>query len=311
MRSKLATCAEAVRRYVQDGASVALGCALEPAIPFAFAHELVRAGRRDLRLIGPISDVAFDLLIGAGCVAEVDAAWIGNVSAGLAHCYRRAMEEGVPRRIVVRDHSNFSIGLALLAGALGSPYIPTRSLLGTDLARANPAFRQAASPFDGSPTLLVPAILPDVTVIAVQRSDEDGNAQLWGPWGVSQEAALAARAVIVVADEIVEREVVRADPNRTIVPAFKVAAVVHQPGACHPSPLQDRYGRDHAFFHEYHEATRTREGFEDWLREWVTGLPDHDAYIAKLGPRWEALRTEAAAPRAPSAPGARVKAPWG
>ncbi len=290
MTGKVVTMAEAIRRHVPDGARVALGCAFEPAIPFAFAHELVRAKRRDLRLVGPISDVAFDILIGAGCVAEIEAAWVGNVSAGLAHCYRRAMEHGVPRRIVVRDHSNFSIGLSLLAGALGAPYIPTRSLLGTDLARANGTFREAESPFDGSKTLLVPAIEPDVTVLAVQRSDEDGNAQLWGPWGVSQEAALAAKAVVVVADEIVDRSVVRSDPGRTIVPAFKVVAVVAQPGACHPSPLQDRYARDHVFFHEYHRATRTREGFEAWLREWVLDLPDHDAYLAKLGDRWEALR---------------------
>ncbi len=289
MTSKVVSLAEAVRRHIPDGASVALGCALEPAIPFAVAYELVRAGRRDLRLIGPISDVAFDILIGAGCVAEVEAAWVGNVSAGLGHCYRRAMEKRVPRRLVVRDHSNLSIGLALLAGALGSPYIPTRSLLGTDLAKANGTFREEPSPFDGSPTLLVPAVEPDVTILAVQRSDEDGNAQLWGPWGISQEAALAARTVVVVADELVGRDVIRADPNRTIVPALKVGAVVVQPGACHPSPLQDRYGRDHAFFHEYHDATRTLEGFDAWAREWILDLPDHDAYLAKLGPRWDAL----------------------
>jgi len=290
--NKVVTMAEAVRRHVPDGTRVALGCALEPAIPFAFAHELVRQRRRDLRLVGPISDVAFDLLIGAGCVAEVDAAWVGNVSAGLAHCYRRAMEQRVPRPITVRDHSNFSIGLSLLAGALGAPYIPTRSLLGTDMIRANGTFHQTTSPFDGSRILLVPAIEPDVTVLAVQRSDEDGNAQLWGPWGVSQEAALAAKTVIVIADEIVEGPVVRRDPNRTIAPAFKVAAVVVQPGACHPSPLQDRYDRDHEFFHDYHRATRTVEGFEAWLREWVTDLPDHDAYLAKLGDRWNALRAK-------------------
>lgn len=287
--SKVVSMAEAVRRHVPDGASVALGLALEPAIPFALVHELVRAKRRDLRLIGPISDMAFDILIGAGCVAEIDAAWVGNVSAGLAHSYRRAMEKGTPRRIVVRDHSNFSIGLALLAGALGSPYIPMRSLLGTDLVRSNGTFREAPSPFDGTPTLLVPAIEPDVAVLAAQRTDEDGNAQLWGPWGVSQEASLAAKTVIVVADELVDRSAVRADPNRTVAPAFKVAAVVVQPGACHPSALQDRYGRDHAFFHAYHDATRTVEGYEAWTKEWILDLPDHDAYLAKLGPRWDAL----------------------
>jgi glutaconate CoA-transferase subunit A len=282
--------AEAVTRFVPDGASVALGCALEPAIPFAFAHELIRQRRRDLELIGPISDIAFDQLIGAGCVRRVTAAWVGNVSAGLAHAYRRAMEQGIPRRIEVRDHSNFTIAQALLAGALGAPYLPTKTLFGSDIPRANGTFLTATSPFDGSPILLIPAITPDVTVIAVQQADAAGNAQLLGPWGVSQEAALAAKAVIVLAEEVVPREVIGADPNRTIVPAMKVVAVVEEPGACHPSPLQGRYGRDHEFFHDYHRATRTVDGFDAWIAEWVTGMRDRQAYLEKLGARWQRLR---------------------
>jgi len=290
--SKVTTMRDAVTKHVPDGASVALGCALEPAIPFAFAHELIRQRRRDLHLIGPISDIAFDQLIGAGCVAVVSAAWVGNVSAGLAHAYRRAMEQGIPRPIEVRDHSNFSIAQALLAGALGAPYLPTRSLLGSDLPRANGTFREASDPFSGDALLLIPAITPDVTAIAVQRADEDGNAHLWGPWGVSQEAALAARATIVIADEIVARSVIASDPNRTIVPGTKVTAVVHEPGACHPSPLQGRYRRDHEFFHQYHTATRTPEGFAAWIREWVSEVSDRRAYLAKLGARWGALRDD-------------------
>jgi glutaconate CoA-transferase subunit A len=223
-------------------------------------------------------------------VARVSAAWVGNVSAGLAHAYRRATEQGIPRRIEVRDHSNFSIAQALLAGAIGAPYIPTHSLLGSDIARANGAFREASDPFSGDPVLLVPAMTPDVTVLAVQRADAEGNAHLWGPWGVSQEAALAAKAVIVLADEIVPREVIVGDPNRTIAPAWKVAAVVEEPGACHPSPLQGRYGRDHEFYHQYHRATRTVDGFDQWIAEWVTGVPDRRAYLAKLGDRWQGLR---------------------
>ena len=292
MTSKVTTMRDAVTKHVPDGASVALGCALEPAIPFAFAHELIRQRRRDLHLIGPISDIAFDQLIGAGCVAVVSAAWVGNVSAGLAHAYRRAMEQGVPRPIEVRDHSNFSIAQALLAGALGAPYLPTRSLLGSDIPRANGTFREASDPFSGDALLLIPAITPDVTAIAVQRADEDGNAHLWGPWGVSQEAALAARATIVIADEIVARSVIASDPNRTIVPGTKVTAVVHEPGACHPSPLQGRYRRDHEFFHQYHVATRTPEGFAAWIREWVSEVSDRRAYLAKLGARWGALRDD-------------------
>ena len=200
------------------------------------------------------------------------------------------MEQGIPRRIEVRDHSNFSIAQALLAGALGAPYLPTRSLLGSDIPRANTTFVTATSPLDGSPILISPAITPDVTVIAVQRSDADGNAQLFGPWGVSQEAALAAKAVIVLAEEIVPREVIGADPNRTVVPALKVVAVVEEPGACHPSPLQGRYGRDHDFFHDYHRATRTAEGFDAWIAEWVTGVRDRNEYLKRLGARWQDLR---------------------
>ena len=202
----------------------------------------------------------------------------------------RAVEKRIPYAITVQEHSNYTIGLALLAASLDAPYIPTRSLLGSDIPRANGTFREATDPFSGERVLLIPAITPDVAVIAVQRADEDGNAHLWGPWGVTQEAALAAKSVLVLADEIVERAVIASDPNRTIVPGTKVTAVVRQPGACHPSPLQGRYRRDHEFFHEYHNATRSLAGFEAWIAEWVTGVADRDAYLRKLGARWEALR---------------------
>jgi len=269
--------------------SIAIGCALEPAIPFAFAHEVIRQRKRDLVLVGPISDILFDQLIGAGCVARVEAAWVGNVSAGLGHCYRRALEQGIPRRIEVRDHSNFSIAQALLAGAIGAQYIATKTLLGSDIARANPSFKEQASPFDGSKELLVPAITPDLAVIACQVADPDGSAQLDGPWGVTYEAALAAKAVIVLAENVTAQPVIRHTPNRPIVPATKVTAVVHEPGACHPSPLAGMYQRDHAFFQEYHAESRTHDGFESWIAGWVTGVPDRAAYLRKLGARWHRL----------------------
>src|SRR5438309_3363228 len=123
---------EAIDRFVPDGASVAMGMALESLIPFAAGHELIRQRRRDLELVGPISDMLFDQLIGAGCVARVMAAWVGNVSAGLGHNYRRAVEHGQPRSLEVVDHSNYTLGLALLAGAHGVPYLPTRTALGSD-----------------------------------------------------------------------------------------------------------------------------------------------------------------------------------
>jgi glutaconate CoA-transferase, subunit A len=280
--SKLTTLTEAIARYVPDGASVALGLALEHLIPFAVAHEIIRQRRQNLTLIGPISDILFDQLIGAGCVAKIQTAWVGNVSEGLGHCYRRASEQAVPRPLITESHSNFTIGLALFAAAMGAPYIPTRSLLGSDLPRHNPNLRLDTSPLDGSPVLLVPAIVPDVTILHVQRSDEDGNVHLWGNVGIAQEAMLAARDVIVVAEELVPHALIVSDPNRVLGPSFKVRAVVHEPWGAHPAPVQGYYNRDHAFFHEYHMRTRTLDGYAAWLAEWVLDVPDRAAYVAKL-----------------------------
>src|SRR5437764_8957840 len=131
--SKVTTMAEAIARYVPDGSSVAISLAFEQLIPFAAAHEIIRQQRRNLTLIGPISDILFDQLIGAGCVEKITAAWAGNVSEGLGYCYRRAVEKSIPRAITIEEHSNFTVALALLAGAVGSPYVPTRSTLGSDL----------------------------------------------------------------------------------------------------------------------------------------------------------------------------------
>lgn len=288
--SKLTSMADAIARFVPDGSSVALSLALEPLIPFAAGHEIIRQQRQNLTLIGPISDILFDQLIGAGCVAKIAAAWVGNVSEGLAHCYRRAAEKGIPRPITVEEYSNFTIGLALLAASLGSPYIPTRTLLGSDLPRQNPTLRIEPSPIDGTSLLLVPAIRPDAAIVHVQRSDEDGNAHLWGSVGISEEAWLAARSVIVVAEEIVPREVILSDPNRVPGPSYKVRAVVHEPWGAHPSAVQGYYNRDHEFYHEYHVRTRTLEGFQDWLDKWVTRVPDRATYLQKLSePRLQSL----------------------
>ncbi|MBI5029734.1 MAG: CoA transferase subunit A [Chloroflexi bacterium] len=289
--TKRMTMRDAIAQFVPNGSSVVMGAALESLIPFAAGHEIIRQRIQDLTLVGPISDMLFDQLIGAGCVTKIIAAWVGNVSAGLAHNYRRACEQGIPHRLEVIDHSNFTISLALLAGGLGAPYIPTYSLLGSDLLKTNPTFKESTSPFGGGKVLLVPALQPDVAILHVQRSDDDGNAHAWGNLGISEEAAMASKRVIIVAEEIVPREIIVSDPNRVLAPSFKVAAVVHEPGGAHPSPVQGHSNRDHEFYHEYHRATRTKEGMEVWVDEWVMRVQNRAEYFQKLGKeRWDALQ---------------------
>jgi glutaconate CoA-transferase, subunit A len=299
--SKVMTMREAVARHVPSGAMVLLGAQLEQMIPFAAGHELIRQSRRDLTLVGPISDILFDQLIGAGCVSRVMAAWIGNVSAGVGYCFRRAVERNVPRRLEVVDYSNFTMALALHAAALGVPFLPTYATLGSDLLKKNGNLREFSSPVSEEKLVAVRALRPDVTILHVQRSDEQGNAHIWGNLGVAVDGARAARKVIVVAEEIVEPAVIDSDPNRTLVPGFLVSAVVTEPGGAHPSPVQGYYGRDHEFFAQYHEQTRQMEGFEEWLGHWVLRVPDRSEYMKALGSgRFEGLGVKQHAFSAPA-----------
>ena len=297
---KLITLAEAVERFVPDGAAVAIGSCLESLIPFAAGHEIIRQRRRNLTLIGPIFDIVVDQLIGAGCVAKLQAAWVGNVSAGLGHAFRRATESGIPGPISVEDYSNYTVVLALWAGAHGLPFVPVRSGPGSDITRGHPAFAEIRSPFDGRPVMVVQALRPDVAILAVQRADSLGHAHAWGNLGISEEAGLAAGRIILLAEEIADPAVLTSDPNRVLFPPFLVSAVVHCPGGCHPSPVQGYYGRDHQFYADYHRETRTVDGMMTWLDHWVYGLPDRAAYLSRLGQeRWSALRRLRASPAAP------------
>src|SRR2546422_7836151 len=270
------TMADAIARFVPDGSTVAMGTSLEPLIPFAAGHEMIRQERRELELVGPISDALFDQLIGAGCVSRVTAAWVGNVSEGLAHCYRRACEEGLPYPLEVHDHSNFSISLALWAAAWNVPSLPTRALLGSDILRTNPGIESK----DG--LVHVDAVQPDVAIVHVQRADAHGRAHAWGPLGITEEAGLAAKQVVITCEEVVDAAVTLSDPNRVLLPETKVVAVVHEPGGAHPSPVQGFWKRDHALDNAYAAESRTREGYEAWLKRWVLDVPDRQAYMTMV-----------------------------
>ncbi|PYX86832.1 MAG: CoA transferase subunit A [Acidobacteria bacterium] len=279
--SKLLSMRDAIAELVPDGAKVALGLQMEQMIPFAAGHEIIRQGKRDLTLIGPISDILFDQLIGAGGVKQVMAAWVGNVMMGSAYNFRRAVEQ---EGMKVFNLTNFTVALALQAGAMGVPFLPTRTALGSDVTKGNHFFYQIFSPFEPKePLWAVRALNPDVTIVHVQRADQEGNAHCWGNFGVMIEGVRAAKRVIVVAEEVVPAEVIASDPNRTVIPGFLVNAVVECPFGAHPSPVQGYYKRDDAFFRQYHEQTKTKASSDAWLERWVEAVSDRRAYTKQLG----------------------------
>jgi glutaconate CoA-transferase subunit A len=278
--SKLMTLTEAVTRFVPDGASVAMGLAQEIMIPFAVGHEIVRQKIRRLTLIGPISDILFDQLIGAGCVDKICAAWVGNVITGSSYNFRRAVEGGA---IEMVDHSNLTLATGLKAGAMGIPFMPTRSALGSSIFETNPGLKHVNCPFTGDLLAAVAAITPDVAVVHVQRADMFGSAHFWGNLGITREACLASRHIILSAEQIVPPEQINSDPNRVFTPGFRVSAVVEAPWGAHPSPAPGYYNRDHQAFLDYQAASRTAAEFEDWQSHWIDSIHGSSQYLAQLG----------------------------
>jgi glutaconate CoA-transferase subunit A len=278
--SKLIPLSDAIGRFVPDGSSVAAGLGLEGSIPFAAGHEIMRQRKRGLTLIGPISDMLFDQMIGAGCVQRVQAAWVGNVITGSGYNFRRAVESGALR---VEDHSNLTIAMALKAAAMGVSFMPVRTALGSDLIASHPGLKPIACPFTGGPLAAVAAIAPDVTLIHVQRADASGSAHAWGNLGVMRDACLAARHVVITTEEIVPTAVITSDPNRVIIPAFRVSAVCHVPWGAHPSPVPGFYNRDHQAFIDYRDGSKTPEAFARWQERWVDTPKSHEDYLKLLG----------------------------
>ncbi len=289
MASKRMTMAEAIRRHVHDGDTVAIE-GFTHLISFAAGHEIIRQGKRDLTLCRLTPDLIYDQMIAAGCARKLVFSWAGNPGAGPLYALRRAVEEGVPAPLEIEEYTHFGMVARFAAGASGLPFLPLKTFTGSDLGRVNPQIREVVCPFTGERLAAVPALRPDVTIVHVQRADEGGSAQVWGLLGVQKEAAFAAKRVIVVAEEIVSEEVIRADPNRTLLPGFAVQAVVHEPFGCHPSFAQGYYDRDNDFYLAWREVSQDRERLEAWLDQWVHGVADRAEYVERMAPRLERLR---------------------
>jgi len=290
MTSKLISMHDAIAAHLHDGDSVAIE-GFTACICFAAAHEIIRQNRRDLNLCRMTPDLIYDQMIAAGCARKLIFSYLGNPGVGSLHCVRRAVEKGIPQAIELEEYSHFGMVGRYLAGAYRLPFFPLRSYLGSDLPKVNPRIRFVESPYGDDSIAVVPPLNPDVAIVHAQRADREGNTQLWGLLGVQKEAAFAARHVIVVVEEIVDEAVIRADPNRTIIPGLVVDAVVHEPYGAHPSYAQGYYDRDNEFYLCWDEISRDEAATQAWLDEWVHGVQDRAEYVAKMGPEtWGRLR---------------------
>ena len=281
MTSKLANMRDAIAELVVDGDTVAIE-GFTHLICFAAGHEIIRQRKRDLTLARLTPDLVYDQLIGAGCARRLIFSWLGNPGVGSLHAVRR-WAEGPEPRLELEEYSHFGMVGRYTAGAMNLPFFPLRSYYETDLPRANPLIRPVESPYGEDAVYAVPPLRPDVTIVHAQRADAAGNTQVWGLLGCQKEAAFAAERVIVVVEEIVDEAVIRADPNRTIIPGLVVDAVVVEPWGAHPSYAQGYYDRDNRFYLEWDAISRDEKALEGWLAEWVLGVSGRAEYVEKLG----------------------------
>lgn len=287
--SKLTTLKSAIRDLVDDGDTVAIE-GFTHLICFAAGHEIIRQRKRELELVRMTPDVIYDQMVGAGVARRLVFSWLGNPGVGSLHAIRRAVE-GEPPTLELEEYSHFGMVCRYMAAASDLPFFPLRSYDGSDLPNVNGRIVRIDDPFGGdSPLYAVPPVQLDVAVIHVQRATADGYGQVWGLLGCQREAALAAERVIVVCEELVDEDLVRHDPNRTIIPEVVVDAVVEAPGGCHPSYAQGYYDRDNSFYLRWDAISRDSERFQEWLDDWVFGVESHDEYRDKLGAhRWAEL----------------------
>ena len=273
---------DAIADLVRDGDTVAIE-GFTHLISFAAGHEIIRQGRRDLTLARMTPDLIYDQMIAAGVARKLIFSWLGNPGVGGLGAIRRRVETGDPAPLELEEYSHFGMVARYTAGAANLPFFPLRSYFETDLPTANPLIREIESPYGDGKVYAVPPLKPDVTIVHAQRADAAGNTQVWGLLGCQKEAAFAAERLIVVVEELVDESVVRADPNRTIIPGLIVDAVVVEPFGAHPSYVQGAYDRDNRFYLDWDAITRDEASIQAWLRAWVYDLDGRLAYIEKLG----------------------------
>ena len=281
------TMREAVSRYLPDGQEIMIG-GFAFSDPTALAHELIRQRRKGLYVMKTSGGVLVDMLIGAGCVERVLFCHIWNsVGPVPAHCFRRALEQGLPNSVLVEELSFGAFTMALLAGACDLPFMPTTPVQGaghfTQRTFLPEKFSLVRNPFGGEMVSVVQPIKPALGVFHVHRVDRLGNAQFFGPVGELRYSIAACKKVIVIAEELVDTTVIRERPEATVAPGFMVDAIIIEPWAAHPTDSYGYYYRDLRHNDLYGEMTRTEEGFRRYVDDWILGTDNHSDFVAKLG----------------------------
>jgi glutaconate CoA-transferase subunit A len=284
--SKAMSAKEAVSKFLHDGTTV-LVAGFFHTISYALTHEIIRQQKKHLTICAAAFNEHADQLIGAGCVDRVITSYLWMEVFGPCYSFRRSLEKGIPHKIEIEDYSNFSMAVRFMAGALGIPYIPLHSLKGSDMMNHSSwmgenKVKLVQDPFgSGIEHAVVPALKPDIGFIHAQRADEEGNVQLWGGSGDAPWSIRACKTVIVSVEEIVSREEIGRDPNRTVLPAYKVSAVVKEPYGSHPKHSQGYYSEDRDFIFEYINMSKNEDTWKQFMDEWVYGVSDRHEYMEK------------------------------
>ncbi len=280
--SKVMTMKDAISKFVKDGMTLYMSGAFVNYADAA-AHEIIRQGKKNLTFVESSAGDLLDQMVGAGCVDKAILSWSANEAFGPGHRFRRAVEK---RTLQVEDYSNFGLTTRLMAGAMGLPFMPILSQMGSSINEVKGflgenKLRPMDCPFTGRKVTLVPGINPDVSIIHCQRADEEGNLQVWGSLFSMKWGALSGKTIIASVEEIVDTDTIRKNPELTLVPGFRVSAVVHEPWGAHPGNVFGHYDSD--WWSRYYYAnfiSGDDDKFKKFMDEWVYGVEDRAGYIA-------------------------------
>jgi len=281
LKDKTMSVKEAVSKFVRDGDFIASGGFGHTRVSMAVIYELIRQKRRNLTMAGKTAVHDIDILVGAGCVDKVEAAYsFGHELRGLSPASRRKVEGGQCK--VIAEISNAAYQWRWLAGMMGIPFIPSRNMLGTDTGAYSSSI-VVKDPFSGKPINLIPAAYPDAAFIHVHRCDIYGNAQIDGIIIEDFELSRCARRLIISTEEIIDDEIIRKEPWKTCIPFFVVDAVIKVPYGSHPAEMPGLYWFDEEHIAEWLKISRTQEGVEEYIQKYVFGVSEFEQYLELCG----------------------------